>query len=518
MSNRDDFPKKVIEPLRARVNNRCSNPNCRVPTTGPTTDNEKVNNIGVAAHITAASPGGPRYDPSMRKEERKSIRNAIWLCSNCSIKIDRDPSKYSVKDLRNWKKTAEQKASDELGKKLPDDNYVIQSLSTALTGQSSIFLPNLLSNASKATSLFLERLDPRFSVKSNYVNKLTSFEIRAKETVNTKILVNRDFTDEFIEKFTNFKEHGDKLIIDSQAIEIEGSPLLKKIFRPKGHLELTNTLKKKTIQKIWVKNPSTPEQIQFYDIVGDAVLGTSSMTFKGSTCDNIIAIKYRIYHNQFGKSDINFTFSINFREWDNKDISFLPYCESIYELLNKINEGWEFHSSMEIEGKKIFSGTLNDFRESEYFKCAHSQLHYIHVISKICQKLNLSVVYDHSYEYSAEEHMRATEICHILYGGISVDKKSINDNAKCTLEAADDLSNIHTIIAAKGKPTSIRFEQLEQETITPFSQNVILPKFIHILSEVTPIIKTDISNLKPGDLVQIEWEPTENCKYTIETV
>jgi len=97
MSNRDDFPKKVIEPLRARVNNRCSNPNCRVPTTGPTTDNEKVNNIGVAAHITAASPGGPRYDPSMRKEERKSIRNAIWLCSNCSIKIDRDPSKYSVK-------------------------------------------------------------------------------------------------------------------------------------------------------------------------------------------------------------------------------------------------------------------------------------------------------------------------------------------------------------------------------------------------------------------------------------
>lgn len=518
MSNRDDFPKKVIDPLKARVNNRCSNPSCRVPTTGPTTDIEKVNNIGIAAHITAASPGGPRYESSMSKEERKSIKNAIWLCSNCSIKIDRDHSKYSVQDLRNWKETAEQKSSEELGKKLPDDNYVIQSLTTALTGQSSIFLPNLLSNASEATSMALERLDPRFSVKSNYVNRLTSFEIRAKEPVNAKISVTRDIADDFVEKYTNFKEHGDKLIVDSQAIEIEGSPLLKEIFSQKGRLEVTTNLKKKIIQKIWVKHPTTPEKIQFYDIVGNAALGVSSMTFEGRTCDNIIAIKYRIVLNQFGKSDINFTFSINFKEWDNKDISSLPYFDSINELFNKINDGWEFHSSMEIEGKKIFAGTVNDFQKSEYFKFAHSQLHYIEAIGGICQKLNISINYDHSYEYSADEHMRATEICQILTGGISVDRKSINDNAKCTLEATDDLSNINTIIEGKGKPTSIRFEQLDQEKITPFSQSVLLPQFIHTLSEVTPIIKTDLSNIVPGDLVEIEWEPTENCKYTIETV
>jgi hypothetical protein len=454
----------------------------------------------------------------MSKDDRKSIKNAIWLCSNCSIKIDRDPSKYSVQDLRNWKKTAEQKASEELGKKIPDENYVIQSLTTALTGQSSIFLPNLLSNASKATSMALERLDPRFSVKSNHVNSLTSFEIRAKEPVIAKMFVTQDFADEFISKYTNFKEHGDKLIVDSQAIEIKGSPLLTEIFSQKGRLEVTTNLKKKIIQKIWVKHPTTPEKIQFYDIVGNAAIGTSSMTFEGSTCDKIIAIKYRINHNQFGKSDINFTFTINFKEWDNKDVSSLPYYDSIYELLNKINEGWEFHSSMEIEGKKIFAGTVNDFQKSEYFKYAHSKMHYIGAIGGICQKLNISIYYDHSYEYSAEEHMRAAEICQILSGGISAGKKSINDNAKCTLEVTDDLSNIHMIIDGKDKPTSIRFEQLEQETIKPFSQSVLLPKFIHTLSEVTPIIKTDISNIGPGDLIEIEWEPTENCKYVIDTV
>lgn len=516
MTTRDDFPKKVIEHLKSRVNSRCSNPSCRVPTTGPTTD--KVNNIGIAAHIYAASPGGPRYDSSMSKEERKSIKNAIWLCSNCSIKIDRDSSKYSANDLLSWKEKAEQKASEELGKKLPDDNYVIQSLATALTGQSSIFLPNLLSNASKATSMSLERLDPRFSIKTNYTNGLTNFELRAKEPVDTKIFINKHFEDEFIEKYTNFKEHGEELVIDSQAIEIKGSPLLENIFSQKGRLVVTTILNKKTIQKIWVKHPTTPEKIQFYDIIGNVALGTSSMSFEGSTCDNIIKIKYRINHHQFGKSDANFTFNINFKEWDNKDISLLPYYESIYELLSKINEGWIFHTSIDVEGKTLFAGTVNDFRKNEYFKSAHSQLHYIKVVRGICKKLNVSINYDHTYEYSADEHLRADEIYQILSCGISVDKISINYNAKCTLEATDDLSNIRTILDAKDRPATIRIEQLEQETISPFSQAVLLPKFNHILSEVTPIIKTDISNLKPGDLVEIEWEPTENCKYTIVAV
>lgn len=516
MSNRDNFPKKVIEPLKARVNNRCSNQRCRVPTTGPSSDNEKVNNIGIAAHITAASPGGARYDPSMSKEERKSIKNAIWLCSNCSIKIDRDPGEYSVQELRNWKESAEKKAAEELGRKLPDDNYVIQSLTSALTGQSSILLPNLLSNASKATSLALEKLDPRFSVQSNHANNLTSFEIMAKEPVNVNIYATRDYTDEFIEKYTNLKEHGEKLIVDSQYIKIDGSPLLEEIFSLKGRLEVTTKLKKDTIQKIWIKHPTTDKIIQFYDTAGDVTTGTSSMTFEGSTCDNIITIKYRINHDQFGKSKFNFTFTVNFKEWDSKDISFLPYYDQIYELLNKINEGWEFHSSLEIEGKKIFAGSVNDLSKNEYFKYAHNQLHYIEVISGICKKLNASINYDHTYEYSSDEHLRATEIFQILSSGISVDGKSINDNANCTLKVSDDLSNINLIKKEKDKPSSIRIEQIEQETITPFSQPVLLPKFIHTLSEVRPIIKTDISNIKPGDLVEIEWEPTDNCKYTIE--
>ena len=60
---RDDFKADVKDLLAKRVGMRCSNPNCRRPTSGPQDAPEKALNIGVAAHIAAASKGGPRYAP-----------------------------------------------------------------------------------------------------------------------------------------------------------------------------------------------------------------------------------------------------------------------------------------------------------------------------------------------------------------------------------------------------------------------------------------------------------------------
>lgn len=67
---RDDFDRKTIETMGKRVGNRCSNPNCRQPASGPKADAAGALNIGVAAHIIAASKGGPRYSDSITAEER----------------------------------------------------------------------------------------------------------------------------------------------------------------------------------------------------------------------------------------------------------------------------------------------------------------------------------------------------------------------------------------------------------------------------------------------------------------
>jgi len=115
-SSRDDFSMSTKRALAGRVNQRCSNPDCRASTGGPQVDPRKVLNIGVAAHIAGAAPGGPRYDATMTPEQRADISNGIWLCQTCARLIDNDPLHFGTEILRAWKTMAEQEAHDRIGK------------------------------------------------------------------------------------------------------------------------------------------------------------------------------------------------------------------------------------------------------------------------------------------------------------------------------------------------------------------------------------------------------------------
>lgn len=55
---RDDFSKPTVDLLAKRAGYLCSNPECGIFTVGaaPTADKSII--VGVAAHITAAAPGG----------------------------------------------------------------------------------------------------------------------------------------------------------------------------------------------------------------------------------------------------------------------------------------------------------------------------------------------------------------------------------------------------------------------------------------------------------------------------
>lgn len=66
---RNDSSEEVKRVLEGRVNYLCSNPECRAPTSGPQVDSSKILNIGVAAHITAASIRGPRCSPNLTPQE-----------------------------------------------------------------------------------------------------------------------------------------------------------------------------------------------------------------------------------------------------------------------------------------------------------------------------------------------------------------------------------------------------------------------------------------------------------------
>lgn len=110
---RQDFSDGVKREVARRVALRCSRPGCGKLTSGPGKGEGAIYK-GEVAHITAASPGGPRYDPAMSKEERTSYSNAIFLCKECAAIIDQDVDYYTVEMLRQWKKEAEERTRWEI--------------------------------------------------------------------------------------------------------------------------------------------------------------------------------------------------------------------------------------------------------------------------------------------------------------------------------------------------------------------------------------------------------------------
>lgn len=118
-SNRDEFSPRTKSVIAARAGYLCSNPECRSFTSARQTDPGKAYNQGKAAHITAAAPGGPRYDPSLTSEQRSAAMNGIWLCTWCADAIDRDLDKHTDELLRNWKEQAERLVEESFHQRTP---------------------------------------------------------------------------------------------------------------------------------------------------------------------------------------------------------------------------------------------------------------------------------------------------------------------------------------------------------------------------------------------------------------
>ncbi len=128
---RDDFTSATKDLLARRVGFKCSNPGCRQPTSGPQADPSGAVNIGVAAHITAASADGPRYDTTLTPEQRRAADNGIWLCQTDAKLVDNDEGRYTADGLRDWKARAEEAAARELQQRLgrhPDSAEVLERM------------------------------------------------------------------------------------------------------------------------------------------------------------------------------------------------------------------------------------------------------------------------------------------------------------------------------------------------------------------------------------------------------
>jgi hypothetical protein len=93
---------------------------------------EQAINTGTASHIRAASPGGPRYDPAMTSEQRRSAKNGIWLCAKCARIIDSsDGEAWPVAQLEWWKRDAERAAARDSEISASDARDLVEAIEAA---------------------------------------------------------------------------------------------------------------------------------------------------------------------------------------------------------------------------------------------------------------------------------------------------------------------------------------------------------------------------------------------------
>ena len=219
---RDDFTKPTKNQAYQRAAGRCSNPDCRATTSAPVGEVD-FSNVGVGAHIHAASPGGPRYLAAMTAEDRCGFGNIIWLCQTCSTIIDRDPDSYPAETLKAWKTSAEARALMEQGKRLPDEKDIYRMAAMAMGTRTPGFYPEAIGNVHKALVDQLEAVDPRFTVSTTYSGGNTTITVGAKETVSFSIKIAQESADVWRKGLQASIDEGREATLPLDGVVFEGS-------------------------------------------------------------------------------------------------------------------------------------------------------------------------------------------------------------------------------------------------------------------------------------------------------
>lgn len=104
---RINFTPATRQEIARRAAFFCSRPECRRLTISAKVRADASKTTGVGAHIFAAAQGGPR-PVKARGKQLGSVENGIWLCSECSVLIDKDADAFPAKLLHHWKSVHEE--------------------------------------------------------------------------------------------------------------------------------------------------------------------------------------------------------------------------------------------------------------------------------------------------------------------------------------------------------------------------------------------------------------------------
>lgn len=465
---RDDFSASVVRKLRDRVAHRCSKPNCRVPTSAPQ-DEDGVTNVGKAAHICAASPGGPRYDSGMTSDERKAFSNGIWLCAIHADEIDRDVNTHTVELLKSWKRQAEAATKTELGRQQPKVTDATDLLAMTLSGMPKKFLPNAIHQVHTASANVLAAADPRFDVVSRYDPLYgTAFQVNAKENVQILMKVGGEDAQIAATGYTALFENGHAFELDAKNIEFQGSALFEMIKElVSGNEGKVSFFRPSTavVIKLSATDPMTGKKINLDDIPGSIISGTQSYCLQGVSMKGMISLTADVSHN--GESS-KVNFNINTESWNGREVSQLPWFNKIATFVEAIIEEWELDLGVEIDGELTSGMTLKLI--PEHLLPLSYALSYVHMARALSGFLEKPIFFDGRFRLTDQSNDELATSVEMIEGDyLDLNKITFPIMGRCVVDGPD----IGKLIGHQYEFDS--YEAIERKQVEIFGQRLQLP-------------------------------------------
>jgi hypothetical protein len=164
-AHRAEFSAATRKIIAGRAGHQCSVPNCGRSTEGPGPGQAQVVKNGMAAHIYAASPGGPRGTGGLSAAERSEPENGIWCCYSHGKAIDSDSGNaFSAAQLKAWKRLHEARKGAEVTG-VPHDRFgLVESISVnsapaSLAGRKfELGMQNIITGPNESGKSILARL------------------------------------------------------------------------------------------------------------------------------------------------------------------------------------------------------------------------------------------------------------------------------------------------------------------------------------------------------------------------
>ncbi|WP_143518145.1 hypothetical protein [Pseudomonas sp. PIC25] len=495
-----NFTEKTRTKLMFRAGHVCSNPECRAPTSGAKEgDDEGVLNMGVAAHICAASPNGARFDPKMKPQQIAAYKNGVWLCNPCSIMIDRDEDAYPVALLHQWRQAAEKRSRSKLCKPALPDTAPQDLVATALYGAPlRTGIAQAIANAHGGVEKAMESIDNRFKVSSLYADGQTTFTLSARENVPLSLVLKN--ASAYAQAYRLLVDEGKTLVIKAEDIEASGSELFERIAADAKVLKIGNAGRPLTA-KISTHDKVTGSVSPFDDMSGEFVYGRVRGTFTGYSMNKML--KLELSTDITFRGDLRMSITPNMEVWRGAPVTELPYYAKLRSLLRNLNEGHTLNITLEYQGEHGLSGGTEGSSFKGKFENAESLFLYVDAAREISRFTGQSILFDDTETIGGGEIEQLIDIASMARREYTKVANQVTWPIAFNIEFYDDAKKQAALLQAK-ESLDLQIVQAGGDVIQVFRQDVQMPpKVVRLLGVSQKITELEANNGEPNYMCEV---------------